>query len=337
MGIKKAFSSKKLKIFGPIARIAAVYFIGFSLFLFISTIILIFLTKPEREVVVPGVEGRKFVEVYGSLARKGIRPEIKFKDTADLDDGMILNQYPKKGTVVPEGRKLELLVTRSQYHVEVPNLIGKELPLALNNLKRIHHSGRSISLGAGVISYIPTDAVADNIVIDQSPLPGEKVAPDRKINILVSTGKPFTDNVMPGIVGQSIDLCYDLLRAKGFVVAEEVLATDDRNTSGLIVAQTPQKGGYVQNGGVVRVKVNWYPLDSHPYTAYEKIDYRVPDDAKPGLFEAYIDDGRSKRIRFSRRARPGQKIVFIFRRVGNAHISFRSNKKEIDEMDINVD
>jgi beta-lactam-binding protein with PASTA domain len=337
MGIKEAFSSERLKIFGSIARIAVVYFIGFSLFLLISTIVLIFLTKPVREVVVPGVEGRKFVEVYGGLARKGIRPEIKFKDTADLDDGVILKQYPKKGTVIPEGRKLELLVTRSQYRVEVPILIGKELPLALNDLKRIHHFGRSISLGTGVISYIPSDMVADNIVIDQCPLPGEKVAPERKINILVSSGKLAPDSVMPGIVGQSIDLCFDLLRAKGLVVVEEVLTTDDRNASGVIAAQTPKKGEIVQKGEVVRVKVNWYPLDTNPYTAYEKIDYLVPDDAKPGLFEAYIDDGRSKRIRFSQFVKPGRKIVFVFRRVGNAHVSFRCNKKEIDEMDINVD
>ena len=99
---KGATREENLKYLGTIGRIAAIFFIGFSLLLLVSTIILIIMTKPEREVVVPDVEGKRFVEVYNSLVRKGIKPEIKFKDIADLDDGMVLSQYPKKGKVVPE-------------------------------------------------------------------------------------------------------------------------------------------------------------------------------------------------------------------------------------------
>ena len=160
---------EKFKYFGSIGRIAVIFFIGFSLFLLVSTIMLIILTKPEREVVVPDVEGKRFVEVYNSLIRKGIKPEIKFKDIADIDDGMVLSQYPKKGKVVPENSKIKLVVSRSKYILEVPNLLGKELPLALNNLKNIHRHDKTLSLGTGVISYIPSDTVADNIVIDQMP------------------------------------------------------------------------------------------------------------------------------------------------------------------------
>src|SRR4030042_2229750 len=110
-----AAGKEKFKFFGSTGRIAVIFFIGFSLFLLISSIILIILTKPEREVVVPDVEGKRFVEVYNSLIRKGIRPDIKFKDIADIDDGMVLSQYPKKGKVVPENSKIKLVVSRSEY------------------------------------------------------------------------------------------------------------------------------------------------------------------------------------------------------------------------------
>ncbi len=328
---------EKFKYFGSIGRIAVIFFLGFSLFLVISTIMLIFLTKPEREVVVPDVEGKQFVEVYNSMIRKGIKPDIKFKDIADIDDGTILSQYPKKGKIVPENSRVKLVVSRSEYYIDVPNLVGKELPLALNHLRNIHRHERTLSLGTGIISYIPSDTVSDNTVIDQSPRAGEKVTPDRKINLLVSTGKIAADAVMPDVRGQSIELCFDLLRAKGLTVNEEFVATDDVTKSGVVVSQTPAKGTLVQKGDTCTVQVSYNPLDKHPYAAYEKIEYQIPGDEKQGLYEAYVEDGHSKRIRFSRKAGPGQKISFIFRREGNATITFRCDKKRIDDMTINVD
>jgi beta-lactam-binding protein with PASTA domain len=334
---KSATREENLKYFGTIGRVAAIFFLGFSLLLLVSTIILIIRTKPDREVVVPDVEGKRFVEVYNSLVRKGIKPEIKFKDINDLDDGMVLSQRPKSGKVVPENSSIKLVVTRSSYSLEVPNLVGKELPLALNNLRNIHRHDKTLSLGTGVISYIPSDTVTDNIVIEQLPRAGETVSLNRKVNILVSSGKVAPDTVMPGVTGQSIELCFDLLRAKGLSVAEEIVAVDKPEESGIILSQTPEKGSPVATGGACTVKVGYYPLEKHIYAAYEKVEFQIPADEKAGTYEASVEDGHSKRIRFSRSAGPGQKMVFVFRREGNATITFLRNKIKIDDMDIDVD
>lgn len=332
-------SSKEVQLtyFKSIGRIAVIFFIGFSLFLLVSTIMLIMLTKPAKEVVVPDVEGKRFIEVYNSLMRKSFRPEIKFRDIADQDDGFIVSQYPKKGKVVPENSSLKILVSRSAYYIEVPNLIGKELPLALNNLKNIHRHEKTISLGTGVISFVPSDTVGDKLVIDQSPRAGEKITPDRKIHLLVSTGKTGVDAAMPDVTGQSIELCYDLLRAKGLTVIEEIVATDDKNRSGLVVTQAPARGSAVQKDGTATVQVSLLKLDKHPYSAYEKIEYVVPQDEKAGFYEAQVDDGHSRRIRFARKSSPGQKISFIFLRQGDAKITILRDKKRIGDITINVD
>lgn len=337
MSTNDSSRGEKFRYWGQIGRIAVIFFIGFSLFLVVSTIILIFLTKPEREVVVPDVEGKQFIEVYSSLTRKNIIPDIKFRDIADIDDGTVLSQYPKKGKVVPVNSKIKLVVSRSRYSIEVPNLVGKELPLALNNLKNIHRHEKTLSLGTGIISFIPSDAIADNIVIDQSPLAGEKIRPERKINLLVSAGKAAPDAVMPNVTGQSIELCYDLLRARGLTVIQEIVPTNDIAASGLVIAQTPASGAAVAGGSACTLKVNWYPIDKHPYAAYEKVEYEIPHDEPAGVYEAYIEDARSKRIRYARKAGPKEKIVFVFRREGNAVITFRRGKKPIDDMDIDVD
>lgn len=323
---KKPFKFE-LTYFRPIGRIALIFFAGFSFYLFVSTIMLLFLTKPEKEVRVPGVVGKQFGDVYNSLMRRGLKPEIKYHDVYDIDNGMILDQYPDSGEIVYEGSTLKLIVSRSILYVDVPNLVGIELPFALNKLKNLHSYNRTISLGAGVISYIPSDKTAANIVIDQAPRPGEKITPDRKVNLLISAGKIEADMTMPDVTGQSIDLCIDLLLSKGLSIEEEIVEYGLIERSGIVEAQTPFKGSPVKKGDPVKLRVQYYKLKERPYRAYDRIEYNVDKSDEAGLYEAYVEDYNPKRIAFSRTMKPGQKIDFVFNRRGNARVSIVYNKK----------
>ncbi len=323
-----------LKTYG---RIAIVFFIGISIFLFFSTAVLMFLTKPSKEVRVPDVEGKKFIDVYNSIMRRGIRPELKFRDVYDIDNGIVLRQYPEKDRIVAEGSVLRLVVSRSGLFVDVPNCIGFDLPRAVNKLKNLHYHERSISLSLGVVSYIPSSKSAANIVIDQSPRYGEKVNPDRKINFLVSMGDMEADNTMPDLTGQSINLCYDLLAAKGLAIQEEIVNTGEMKMSGIVAGQVPASGSKIEKGETARLRVYWYPLREHPFNAYEKIDYKIPTDQEKGLYEAYVEDNKSRRIRFSRTMSPGQNIEFIFQRTGNAKVTILREKKTVTVMRIHVE
>ena len=232
-------------------RLALILFIGLSIYLFISAIMLIFLTKPDKEVEVPYVTGKRFIDVYNSLVRKGLTPQIELYDVYDIDNGVILNQYPEKGTIVTEGHKIKLTVSRSRIYLPMPNLIGTKLPFALNKLKNITYNDKSYSLDTGIISYIPSK-VAESIIIDHSPEVGEEISPDRKINLLVSAGDISNDMKMPAITKQSIELCYDLLLSKELYVTEEIVLTDSISRSGRIASQDPNPGQTVESGSLVK-------------------------------------------------------------------------------------
>ena len=88
---------------------------------------------------------------------------------------------------------------------------------------------------------------------------------------------------------------------------------------------------------MVTLTVNHYTLTEHPYSAYEFVDYTIPSDEDPGLYEAVVEDNHSKRIRYSANAGPGAKIQFVFQRAGNAKVYIDRNKKNIRVMSINVD
>ncbi|HNX23468.1 MAG TPA: PASTA domain-containing protein [Spirochaetota bacterium] len=326
----------EFKYFKPVKRLALIFFIGFSVYLFISTMMLIFLTKSSAEVKIPDVTNKRFVDVSNGLTRKGFRTELKFVDVYDIEDGIILDQYPEGGRIALEESKITLTISRSKFFIDVPSLVGSQLPIAVNKLKNLHYQDKSVSISTGVISYIPSDKTAANVVIDQSPKAGTKISPDVKVNLLVSSGSVGVDKKMPDVTGQSIDLCYDLLLAKGVIVNQEIVKTDDINKSGLINSQSIPAETLLNDGATVTVSVNYYSLTEHPYSAYELIEYVIPSDQPQGLFEAYIEDNHSRRIRFSSPSGPGQTIKFLFQRVGNAKIFINRDKKNLRVLSIHV-
>jgi serine/threonine-protein kinase len=326
----RQFCSDNKKIFA----LMAVYF---TFFLVVATIMLMVLTKPGGEVKIPDVSGKKFTAVYGGLVRKDLKPVVKFYDVLDTEDGVILGQYPEPGAVVSEGGRIELVVSRNDLKVDVPSLVGKELSIAKNMIRNLHIGERTVSLGVGTVSYVPSAKSADNIVLDQSPKPGEKVTPQTRINILVSAGAAELDVKMPDLSGQSIDLCFNLLLSKGVLVEQEVVPAATAEESGRITAQEPLKDTALVKGQTVKLKVGYFLKEEHYYNGYEKISYTIDDDEKEGLFEAYVEDYDPKRICYSANMKPKQTLQFVFHRSGNAKITIFRNKKSVKVMRINVE
>ncbi len=330
-------SGIKTLYFKTYGRIALIFFIGFSFFLLVSSIILIFLTKPEAEVKIPYVIGKQYTDIHNTLIRKGLTPKLSFYDVYDMDNGIILSQHPESGSIVSEGSKLKLLVSRSRILVDIPNVTGMELPFAKNKLKNLHVFNRSVALMVGIVSYVPSDKHGENIVIDQSPRAGEKVTPDRRVNLLVSAGKKDAEMKMTDLAGQSIDLCYELLTAKGLIVEEEILTVQDRGKSGLIETQTPAKDAEVKKGDIIKLKVNYFPMLDRPYYCYEKIEYTIPKGEPQGLYEAYVEDDKSKRLIYSIQGKSGDRMNFVFHRTGNARVKILGNKNVIKTIKFNVE
>lgn len=308
----------------------------FFIFMLVATLMLIVLTRPSGKVEVPSLIGKRFVSVYNTLEGKGLRANINFFDVFDVEDGVVLNQYPESGTIVSEGHRLNLVVSKNKTSVEVPSLVGKNLSIAKNKLKNLHIGKKTVSLGVGVISYIPSEKSSGNIILDQNPKPGEKISPDSKVNLLISAGKVETEMKMPYLKGQSIDLSFDLLLAKGVNVIEEIVEVGPKR-SGKIISQKPYAGEIIKKGSTVKLKIGYYPMKERLFSGYEKIMYKIPEDEKKGLYEAYIEDGSSRRIRYSRILKPEANIEFLFFRKGNARVTILCDKKIIKVFGLNVE
>jgi len=327
----------RLKYFRPVSKIILVVFLLFSLFLFISTIMVIIRTKPAKSVKTPDVVGQRFSDISNSLIQDGLKPKVSFRETFNVENGIVLEQYPEGGAIIPEGNTVKLTVSRNGYTLEIPNLVGKSLPVAKNTLRNLHYRGRNFTIVTGVVSYVPSEKTPENIIIAQAPKPGERVNPDCRINLLVSAGTVEGERLMPNVVDQSIDIAYDLLAAKKVNVTHEIVETWDKSLNGLVVEQSQPPQSPLANNASVRLKVAVYPVKGHPYYAYEKIQYTIPASYSDGRFSAYVEDDGQKRICFSENMKGGQQINFVFHRTGKAKITIMRDKETLTVIGINVE
>jgi len=329
-------NEQKFSYFRSLSRIALIIFIAFSLFAFVGTSMLIFLTKPKKEIQVPDLQGKKFIEVYSQVVRKGLVPEIEFKDMFDVEDGIILRQYIDSGEIVKVGTTIDLLVSRSKLRFDAPSLIGLSLPKAKNKLKNLHVKGKAVSLKVGVITYMISNKYKENHIIKQNPNVKERIDPNQKINLLVSSGLKDKSLRMPKVTGQKIDLVYDMLLSKGLKVDIETVVTSSIQKSGTILSQKPYRGATLKDKKNVLLKVAYYQLKDHPFAAYEKVNLKIPENNGEGLYELQVEDLHSKRIRFSKKMKGGRSLKTIFYRKGNAKINIYKDKKQIRTFEIGV-
>ncbi len=320
-------------------RIFVLMFVYVTLFLFVSTFMLVTLTQPAGTVRMPDVTGKLFTQVYNMLEQNELRPELTFRDAADIDSGLVLRQYPEPGKIVSRESIVKLVISRNVQKVEVPSLVGEELVIARNKLGTLNIGERNVSLDTGVITYIPSEKHSENIVIAQSPRPGDRVSPDSRVNMLVSMGSIKPEMKMPDVSGQHIDLVFDLLLSYGVNIEEIIEPTDTLAESGLILEQTPAAGSALSKGDTVSLKVAFFERDITYYRSYEKVSLVAPGGSDDGAaqYEAWIDDDMQRRIRFSSVLEPGEKISFVFYRTGAAHIEILRNKKREKVLRIDAD
>jgi beta-lactam-binding protein with PASTA domain len=332
-------SEKKSSFFVRNIRFFALLVIYITLFLIVSTFMLVRLTQPAGKVAVPDVTGKQFTQVYNTLVQKELNPVLSFTDAVDIDPGLVLRQYPEAGKVVSKESRVKLVISRNQQKLEMPELTGEELVIARNKLLTLNIGERKISLKTGIVSYVPSEKHAENIVIGQSPKAGELVTPNSSVNLLVSMGSNNPEMTMPDITNQHIDLTFDLLLSHGVNIIQQIETVDELNQTGMILNQIPAPGAALNKGDTVTLTVAHFERDRKYYNSYERVSFIVPgkSDESPVLIEAWINDDLGKRVRYSNVIKPGEDAQFVFHRTGNAQIEIMKAKKKEKVIRINSD
>jgi serine/threonine protein kinase/beta-lactam-binding protein with PASTA domain len=133
---------------------------------------------------------------------------------------------------------------------QVPSLVGKTEDQAR---ALIGDAGLTV----GDITREPSDSVAANHVIEQSPAADDFVDPGTSVDLVVSTGKP--EQAVPPVVGSSRAQAAAELRGAGF--KWEFIEKQSDEPKNQIVEQDPQPGTMAAEGTVIRLFFSDGPED----------------------------------------------------------------------------
>ncbi len=208
-------------------------------------------------VEVPDVTMRPITEASYLLAEKGLEVG-KQRQVADerLPKYYVITQRPAQGKVIRSGRKVALTVSMGTESLTPPELVGKTLQNAEEEIRRSPFK-------MGTLARIPSDAARDT-VLAQDPTPARLVSADTRVCLLVSDGKPKPAFIMPDLVGKPVQEVLRLLTPKG-VKPIPVKVDMPGQRMDVVLDQQPAAGTLLQEG------------DSVLYTVYPSGSVTLPD------------------------------------------------------------
>ena len=142
--------------------------------------IFVTVSKGKELVQVPYITGLMPRAAKINLMKAGFEiGEVVYVFNDNIGKDIIISQSHKAGAKIPYGEKINLIISKGpEKQIKVPLLIGLSLVEATILLSE---SGLSVKN----ITYVPDGTYLSDIVIGQSPNPGEIVTPETLINITV--------------------------------------------------------------------------------------------------------------------------------------------------------
>ena len=215
-----------------------------------DTVVVIDVSAGKPEVTVPSVVGQSSTDAVAELTRAGLDTQI-VEVNSNRDQGTVTAQAPGAGTVVVEGTRVRINVSKGPRPVTVPNVVGLPYDQAASELQRA---------GFGVARVDVASDQARGIVTDQNPNGGSESSKGSTITLSVSKG-PLTAAV-PDVTNQDVTIAQATLEAAGFRTRVELEDTDDPSFDGIVISQDPIGGAQAQPNSIVTLFVGRFRGDT---------------------------------------------------------------------------
>ena len=217
------------------------------------------ITKHGQAITVPNLKGIPVDEMQHILSARHLR----YKITQDVlyfpnyPPDVVLEQYPKAGARVKEGRSIYITLNATQPpEVLMPNLVD-------GSVRNAHISLKSRGLGYHTITYV-TD-IAKNAVLEQlykgQPIaPGTRIAQGSKIDLVVGAGLEKHAVIAPDVVEMKVEEAELLLLDIGLCVGNVNYEHVDTFQPGTVFRQQPKVGSQLNLG----TRINLWVVEANP-------------------------------------------------------------------------
>jgi len=215
-------------------------------------VVVIDVSAGKPEVTVPSVVGQSSTDAVAELTRAGLDTQI-VEVNSDRDQGTVTGQFPSAGTVVVEGTRVRINVSKGPKPVTVPNVVGLPYDQAASELRRA---------GFDVARFDLDSDLARGIVVDQEPSGGSESSKGATITLSVSKGP--TTSAVPDVTTQDVTIAQTTLTNAGFRTQVIFEDTDDPSLDGIVLSQDPAGGAQAKPDSIVRLFVGRFTSSTEP-------------------------------------------------------------------------
>ncbi len=194
-----------------------------------------FLNGSTAEIACPDFVGKQYEEI---LDNDEYVANFKFDDewdhSEDYEYGYVFEQSENAGEMLKKGANITLYISMGQNTKTVPDVMDKSESAAKTLLE---------SQGfKTTIVEMEDEEIEKGKVIRTEPQVGKVVAPNAKITIYVSTGKPEKKVEVPDVTGMTEEDAKKKLEEEKFTVNTETVllgASDKYQSIGIVAKQSP--------------------------------------------------------------------------------------------------
>jgi beta-lactam-binding protein with PASTA domain len=208
-----------------------------------GAIVSIEVSSGKPKVTIPTVVGQTRDSAVRELTASGLEVQV-VEVNSEEDVGDVTGQQPPPGTVVVEGTRVRINVSKGPRPVEVPNVVNLPYERAASELQ---------ADGFGVRRVDVSSDLGPGIVVDQDPSAGAEASRGTTVTLEVSRG-PSTVAV-PDVTFQDVTIARATLESAGFRVREELEDTSDPGSDGIVLAQDPVGNSQAEPGSLVTLFV----------------------------------------------------------------------------------
>jgi len=133
--------------------------------------------------------------------------------TSTIEPNVVLDQYPKPGSIVKKKRTVRLKISQSEKMVKVPFIIGQSERSAELLLKR-----NGLKLGTVNQDYNPD--YPEGVIIEQFPDTMLIIPRGYNVNIVISMGRAPNDILVPSVFGLSKESAEAELKKAGLKIGK---------------------------------------------------------------------------------------------------------------------
>jgi eukaryotic-like serine/threonine-protein kinase len=239
--------NEKLKQKLPYIYTSAGFIAGLIMLAIIfDSFLLPWIIHSREAVVVPDVYGKTYDEAQLILSRKNLTYfNAGEQYNAKLPVGIVVNQTPKAGMTVKEGRRIYLILSKGQESQGMPNLVGM-------SFKGIRIYLQNLGLNLGNVGYEYNDKFGSDTIISQKIPFKQPVNYGSTVDITVSKGLSVQVQV-PKLIGSTIDEARAKLNECGLIIGTIIYEKSETYLQNTIIRQTPETGELADKKSAVNI------------------------------------------------------------------------------------